>query len=249
MLTRTPFARFLLITLGITGLYLALDQVWLALTPTLSPLANARTEAAWSDEAAEVERRSREADRRAPPGWHVAAYRLGFEVGYCSNLLGSFTMSSPEIQAKAREAMEPRLASIRDLARALGLDEAPLVPVNNADQFGRISERVEADETGVATRVEQVASLRHRHLFLLGMHSGISAALADSLRGETFNPLRAYLGRHATLAGVPLAAWEPVASVPAGATPGERLAAYRAALAALEQTVARLEAYSAIQRP
>ncbi len=35
MLPRTRVKRFLLVTLGITGLYLGLNCVWLALTPSL----------------------------------------------------------------------------------------------------------------------------------------------------------------------------------------------------------------------
>ena len=235
------YLRFLAITLGITGMYLALDQLWLTVTPTVASVMSGSTERRWQNEAADVARASREADRRLPSSSRVVAYRLGVEVGYCSNLLGSFAMSAPEIQARAHEALAPRLSSVRALGKALGLDDPPLVPVANADQFARISERIEADETGLAGRIEAGTSRRHRHLFLLGMHVGVSAALADALRGQTFSPVREYIGHHATLAGVPAAAWSPVASAPAGVNPEERSAAYNAALDALQAAVSTLE--------
>jgi len=234
--------RFLAITLGITAMYMALDRLWLALTPMLAQTFNAGQERKWNDEAAGVARSSRDAERRLPASARLIAYRLGVEVGYCSNVLGSFAMSPPEIQVRAREAMEPRLSSARDLAHALGLEELPLVPVATVEQFGRISERIDADETGLATRLEAVTSRRHRHLFLLGMHVGVSAALADVMQGQMFSPVRTNIGHHATLAGVPAAAWEPVARAPEGATPQDRTAAYRAALAVLEKAVSQLEA-------
>lgn len=236
-----PFLRFLAITLGITGMYMALDQMWLALTPGLASVMSGSVERRWHDEVADVVRSSREADRRLPSSSRLVAYRLGLEVGYCSNLLGSFATSPPEIQARAREALAPRLSTVRALGQSLGLDDPPLVPVANADQFARISERIEADETGLATRVETATSLRHRHLYLLGMHVGVSAALADVLRGQTFGPVREYIGHHATVAGVPASAWEPVAEAPAGANPEERWAAYRAAVDALQAAISTLE--------
>ena len=42
MLPRSGVKRFLLVTLGITGLYLALNALWLALTPSLVALFDAR---------------------------------------------------------------------------------------------------------------------------------------------------------------------------------------------------------------
>ena len=46
------------------------------------------------------------------------------------------------------------------------------------------------------------------------MHVGVAAALADMSGGKMQSPLRQYIGRHATVAGVPAAAWEPAARVP-----------------------------------
>jgi hypothetical protein len=88
--------------------------------------------------------------------------------------------------------------------------------------------------------MERKASLRHRHLLLLGMHLGVAVAFGETLKGQDFSLKRWLIGRHATLAGVPAAAWEPVTRAPDGATGSERLANYMSALAALESTIARL---------
>ncbi len=52
--------------------------------------------------------------------------------------------------------------------------------------------------------------------------------------------LRPRIGRHATLAGVPAAAWEAAATEPAGATPAAQWDAYQAALNALDGAIAQL---------
>ena len=103
-----------------------------------------------------------------------------------------------------------------------------------------MNNRLDSDELGLAGRVEKATSRRHRHLLLLGMHVGVAAALADISGGKLQNPLRQYIGRHATLAGVPPAGWEPAARVGEGATPEQQAAASQAALAALDMAVAEL---------
>ena len=233
--------RFLLVTLGITGLYLGLNALWLAFTPSLAAVFDSRTAAGWDREAVAVAEASREADSRLPAESRLSAYRLGFQVGYCSNLLGSVALSGPEAQTQMRQILAPRIQGAQNLAQTLGVGEASFLPVSNADEFGRVGDRLDADELGLAARLEAVTSQRHRHLLLLGMHVGMAAALADLTGGKLQNPVRNFIGRHATLAGVPAAAWEPAARVPDGATPGEQLEAYRAALTALETAIARLD--------
>ena len=232
--------RFLLVTLGITGLYLGLDLLWLSLTPTLEALFESRTAAAWDREAGEVTSAAREADGRLAPEMRVAAYRLGFHVGYSSNVLGSVALSSPEVQAQVREILAPRLKGIEALGQQLGIGEVTLLPVTNADEFGRVNDRLDADEIGLAARLEKVTSRRHRHLLLLGMHLGVAAALADMSGGTLQNPLRQYIGHHATVARVPPAVWEPAARVHEAATQEQSVKAYQDALAALEAAIGQL---------
>jgi len=232
--------RFLLVTLGITGLYLALNALWLALTPSFAALFDARTASAWTRDAAAVADAARDADGRLPATTRVAAYRLGFQVGYCSNILGSVALSPPEVQSRVREILAPRITAVQDLGHELGVGEVSLLPVSNAEEFGRVNDRLDSDELGLAARVEKAMSRRHRHLLLLGMHVGVAAALTDMSGGKLQNPLRQYIGRHATLAGVPPAGWEPAARVGEGTTPEQQAAAYHAALTALDVAVAEL---------
>ena len=232
--------RFLLVTLGITGLYLGLNAMWVALTPALEAGLESRSASAWEREAADVAAAAREADGRLAPGLRVAAYRLGFHVGYCSNVLGSVALSSPEVQAQVREILAPRLKGIEVLGQELGVGEVSLLPVSNADEFGHVNDRLDADELGLATRLENVTSRRHRHLLLLGMHVGVATALADMSGGKLQNPLRQYIGHHATVARVPPAVWEPAARVHEAGTPAQSAKAYQDALAALEAAIGQL---------
>lgn len=232
--------RFLLVTLGITGLYVGLDALWLTLTPSLAALFDASNAAGWEREAAAVADASRQADGRLPPESRLSAYRLGFHVGYCSNLLGSMALSAPERQEQMRQILAPRIQAIDNLGQELGVGSVALLGVNTVDEFGRLPDRLDADELGLAARLESVTSRRHRHLLLLGMQAGAGAALAQVTGGSLHEQLRPLAGRHATLAGVPAQAWEPVTVAPGGATPDERMAAYQAALNALDAAVSEL---------
>lgn len=241
MSSSSGFARFLLVTLGITGLYLALNAMWMTLAPSLYRLTDARVEAGWQREAAEVAQASRRADGRLPASSRLDAYRLGFQVGYCSNILGSVSMQSPEVQARFKAVLEPRIAGAQGLARTLGVGEVTLLKVTNVDEFAHIPDRLDGDELGLADRLEAVTSRRHRHLLLLGMQVGVGASLVQVTGGRVHEQLRPLAGRHATLVGVPAPAWEPVTVAPLGATPDERLAAYQKALNDLDAAVGRLE--------
>src|SRR5262245_25472220 len=145
--------RFLLITLGITGLYLGLDAFWVALGSSLSRFVDAGA-ANWEREAATVANVSREADSRLPASSRIDAYRLGFQIGYSSNVLGSVALSSPEVQARFKEVLEPRLSGAQDLARTLGVGDVAVLKVTSPDEFGRIPDRLDEDELGLADRLE-----------------------------------------------------------------------------------------------
>ena len=241
MSSTSGVARFLLVTLGITGLYLGLNAFWLGLAPSLSSMTSAGVEANWQREAVTVAEASRQADGRLPASSRIDAYRLGFQIGYSSNVMGSVALASPEMQARFKAVLEPRLTAARDLAQALGVGAVSLLPVTNVGEFGRVPERLDTDELGLANRLEDVTSRRHRHLLLLGMQVGAAAALAQMTGGRLHEQLRPLAGRHATLAGVPAQAWEPVTVAPDGATADERQAAYQKALSDLDAAVGRLE--------
>jgi hypothetical protein len=208
--------------------------------PSLAALFDARAASEWARDAAAVADTARDADNRLPAATRVAAYRLGFHVGYCSNILGSVALSPPETQSRVRGILAARIKATQDLGRELGVGEVSLLPVSNVDEFGHLNDRLDSDELGLAARVEKATSRRHRHLLLLGMHVGVAAALNDMSGGELQQLLRQYIGRHATLAGVPPAAWEPAARAGEGATAEQKAAAYQAALAALDLAVSEL---------
>jgi hypothetical protein len=72
------------------------------------------------------------------------------------------------------------------------------------------------------------------------MHMGVTVAAGESTYGELLEPKWRFIGHHATLAAVPIAAWEPVARPPDGAVAKDRLTTYVASLAQLERAIARL---------
>ena len=239
MSSASGVARFVVITLGITGLYLGLNAFWLTLAPSILRWTGAG-EADWQREATLVARASRVAEEELPPSSRPDAYRLGFQVGYCSNVLGSVALSSAEVQARFKDALEPRLAAAQDLAHKLGVGDVSVLRVTNVAEFGNLPSRLDADELGLAARLEGMTSLRHRHLLLLGMQVGAAAALAQMTGGRLHEQLRPLAGRHATVAGVPAQAWAPVTVEPEGATADERLAAYQKTLNALDAAIAAL---------
>jgi hypothetical protein len=235
------FLRFTAVVLTITALYAGLERAWVSLAPIALSFFDESSRAAWQRERVSVATASGPADGRLGAEWRLSAYLLGFELGYCSNMLGSVAFAAPSKRVEVSEALAPSFTAAQDLARELGVGPAAVLPVATVDDFFRMKDRMEADELGVASRIEAASSRRHRHLFMLGLHVGAAAAVAESTSGEVHNPARDHIGRHATVAGVPAEAWEPVARVPQGADPAARLAAYRAALAALERAVAQLE--------
>jgi hypothetical protein len=73
MSSSSGFARFLLVTLSITGLYLALNAMWMTLAPSIYRLTDARVEAGWQREAAEVAQASRRHQQLVPHSSRLGA--------------------------------------------------------------------------------------------------------------------------------------------------------------------------------
>lgn len=232
-------ARFVLVTLGITAMYVGLQQVWLSLAP-VAELVESRSERRWPQEAAQVAAASREADHRLPAEWRAAAFRLGYHVGYLSQTFGFFAMANEQAREKVRSITAERIKTAEDLAHAMGVAPGAALPMSTVGEFARVEERIEADELGLAARVESQVSRRHRHLLLLGMHLGVTAAAGERTSGEFLTPKRRFIGHHATLAAVPAATWEPVAQAPDGGTAEDRLARYMASIAELDRVIAQL---------
>ena len=231
-------ARFVLVTLAITGLYLLLQQIEMRLADVAAPLVEKGGDADRLQEARRIIAQSAERESRLPAEWRSEVFRLGYQIGFSAERLGSVALSDPARQARSRASLAAGLSAAASAAQNMGVAPADWPPVRNVKEFSELNARIEADETGIAGRIEQKLTLRHRHLFLAGVHVGIThAALTDSA-GELFNTYANLAGRHAALAGLPATVWEPVTRPPQGATPQEKLANFRSALAALDQAAA-----------
>ena len=249
---RTPSAeigRVLAYTLAIALAFIALERLQLALftAPATAALLqrvgllDADPAARLAKEADQVATASRDALQRLPHGHRSAALRLGFELGYISQLVGSYAMSPAEVQAAARQRAAPRLAVARQQAQALGLGEVEPLPVRSLREFTELGARYEADESGLAARVEQQLSPLHRHLLLLGVQVGAEAARVEDSGGRFALPPATPIRRHAVLAGISAAVWQPLIAEPRNETPAQVLQRYRAAVDALAAEVARMD--------
>jgi len=208
---------------------------------------SASADAALAHAAEQVAAQSREALDRVP-GQRLAAFRIGYDLGYASAFIGSYAMSAPAVQAKARVIGAKHLDIAGRLAEPIGLAGLTELPVHNPKEYVALNERFEADENGVAAVIEKRLSLAHRHLYLLGAQLGGEASTVESSGGELTQPPVALIRRHATLAGVDPALWLPLAVQPPGETPAQTLVRYRSGLTALGTDLAARDAGSAPAR-
>lgn len=228
--------RFTLITVALAGTYLLLQHGWMALGGLGADWWQARQNAALVDDAQVLAARSREAEARLPPQRRVDAFRLGQQMGFLAEYLGSHALSDAAARAQAEARAAPLAAQAGTLAEALGVAPAAWPAVSTADEFARLQARFEDDETGLGGRIERVLSPRHREIYLLGVHAGINRAVVQTSGGARFNgPSASFLVRHATLAGLPPAWWEALSRAPEGATPEAR---FISAIEALDAALA-----------
>ena len=159
-------------------------------------------DAALARQAEQVAAESRAALERVP-GQRLAAFRIGYDLGYASSLMGSYAMSAPAVQARARTIAAKHLAfRAASWRERLGIADIAELPVHNPKEYVALNERFEADENGVAAVIEKRLSLAHRHLYLLGAQLGGEASTVESSGGELTQPPVPLIRRHATLAGV-----------------------------------------------
>lgn len=185
------------------------------------------------DEAKSVAVASAAREAVLTPKHSAAAWQLGIRIGYVSQQLGFVKLSDTANLQQAQAALEPMLKEARFFANFLQLD-APVAPMESQTlkEFFNINERIESDESGLATRIEQRVTVRHRHLFLLGMHVGVEMCRLDRKGAEQLPLSSIQIARHATVAGLPRGLWEPLSKAPEGGSLVEVKAAYRAAVAA-----------------
>jgi hypothetical protein len=242
--------RVLAYTLAIALAFIALERAQLALF-TLPGTARLLQRIGWLDadpaaklhnEAEQVSAASRDALQRLPRGHRLATLRLGYALGYTSQLLGGYATSPPAVQAAARQRAEPLKDAARQQAELLGLGEVQALPVRSLREFTELGARYEADENGLAARIEKQLSPLHRHLYLLGVHVGGEMARVDDSGGQFALPPATLIRRHAVLAGIDPAVWQPLLVEPRGEPPAQTVQRYRRSVDALAAEAARADA-------
>jgi hypothetical protein len=202
-------------------------------------LLDGESDARLAEQARAVAEASRPAMQRAPTGHRLDTLRLGYELGYASERIAFFAMASPQARERARALLAPREAAAEALAVGLGVAPVAALPSASLREFNELGARYEADENGLAARVQRQLSPWHRHVYLLGVHIGIESARIEATGGEHSLPPAALLRRHATLAGIEPTLWQALAAAPAGERPEQRQQRYRVAVQALAAALAR----------
>jgi hypothetical protein len=240
--------RVLAYTLAIALAFVALGRLQLALfgSPVTQQLLqrwgwlDTDPAARWREQALAVAEASRIAATRLPASHRLDLVRLGHALGYASQQAGAYALSPPAARDAARARAEPHAALARELADAYGLGDAQPLPATNLREFTELPERYDADENGLAARIESRLSPLHRHLYLLGTLIGGEAARIDDTGGRFSLPPASRIVRHATLAGIEPMLWQPLAAAPQpDETPEQVVQRYRAALEALARALQR----------
>ena len=223
--------------------FVVLEQIELALLDLVGAdtlLASTQSEGADERLAAEADALAARSQARMaslPSGHRSAAFRLGYELGWASEFVGSFAMSDPGIQARAT-------------AQRIGIDDGIVaaLPSRTLTDFARVQERFERDESGIAARVEAQLTPVHRELYLFGVSVGADAAMVESSSGKLAEPSVERIRRHATLAGIESAAWQPLVADSRGVPPDVVVARHRTAVEAILSTLAARDADDAARR-
>ncbi|MEO5845827.1 MAG: hypothetical protein ABIQ33_13405 [Caldimonas sp.] len=204
-----------------------------------------RDDARLAAEAAQLVARASATQAPLPGGHRRATFRLGYEIGYASELIGSYTTSDAAVRAQADKIGAAHVAIAQAQARTLGIGEVSALPMRSAAEFFALAERLERDENGLAARLYARLTPLHRPLYLLGAHVGAESAKVETSGGEFALAPATLIRRHATLAGIAPALWKPLAADARGETPAQVLARYRSALNALDADLARRDAIDA----
>ena len=190
-------------------------------------------------EAKRIAEASATREAQLTPEHQLAAWWLGVHLGYVSQYLSSFGFSDASVRQQARLASTPRMKDAQALADFLGIGPVYALESSTLAQFSDLPERIEADEGSVGARIAARTTLRHEQLYLMGMHVGATLA---SIHGQGWRGGIApseQIARHATLAGVPRAQWEPLTRLPSGATQAEVVKTYEAETRAVHEAILR----------
>lgn len=230
--------RILLATIALAALYVGIQEAWLWSAAQLAYRGWTVNDPArvYAAEAADLAVRTRPLEAALPAGRWADVFQLGLDFGYVSQWLGGYGQQPPDVMFQLARPVASILTRLTNTAVQLGVSPIAPLEMRTAADFSRLSERIEADESGVAQRIEQVNSPRLRHLFLFGAHAGTQRAALESSGDLIPIPKTALIGQHATLAGVPEALWRPLARVESG-TSAERRRAYLEAVEAVQRAL------------
>ena len=242
---RLPFAeiwRVLAYTLAIAVAFILVGRLQLALFSAPGTQhwlqrmgwVQADPAEALRQQSAQIAAASQPALQTLPRGHRMAALRLGYELGYASQLIGVRAMSAPEARALGRQQAAPHATLAAQIAAQWGLGEVQPLGADSLRAFTELGMRYEADENGLAARIEARMSPLHRQLYLLGVQLGGESARIEDSGGRFSLPPETLIARHATLAGIEPGLWRPLAVAPSpDETPAQVVQRYRSALQAL----------------
>jgi hypothetical protein len=231
--------RMLVATIALTLLYIGLQELLLRSAPLLFPGGRMTTvfQRDLEQEASRVAEVSAAREAQLTAEHRVAAWWLGVHLGYLSQYLGSFGSSDTPVRQQAYAASEKRIAAAQDLAALLGIGPVHPLESSTAAQFSGLTARIEADAGGVGARIEERTTPRHKHLYLMGMHVGMTRA---SMQGDGWRRIIVpgqHIARHGALAGFSREQWEPLTRLPRGATQAEVIQSYEAAERVIQQAI------------
>jgi hypothetical protein len=242
--------RMLAATFALALLYVIVSEALLDLG---GPLGGSYLEHIMSskldDETARVADASAAREAGLTPAHRLAAWQLGLVMGYTSRFLSNFAQSPPLLQQRARAAVAPRLAGAQRLADFLQVDAPLVLESGNVYEATTLRTRIESDDFLMSRRIAERLGPRMQHLFLLGMQVGVQVAEFDQVAGMALRdpnelevpvPPRLEIQRHATLAGLSRAQWEPLAEVPAGRRRQMVAQAYRGVVSAMDPAILAL---------
>lgn len=239
-LRRVRAVRFVVATAALIGLYVGFDSAafWLFLQG--SDLRSSHALGLGASQAAidAVERASAPREAVLPPSHRLAVFDFGLRMGIAAAMAGQAT--SPGFTAGQRAAAVREAQDFVDeggLAHTLLGADVRVLQSPDFAEWSRLPQRIEADEDGMAARIESATTLRHRHLYLLGMQIGRTVWSPKGLREILGEPLAEAVGSHAALAGLPKRLWEPLVYVQPVGTATERRARYEAAVEAVRQAL------------
>jgi hypothetical protein len=224
-------------------LYVGLQEAWLLMAGVI---LRQDSTPEWvlagpvQEEARKISEASASREASLTPKHRRAVFQLGYNVGYSAGARGTALMWSDAAKATLNELLVPREQSARDLSGFLGITDLRPLRVNTAAESLRLSDAIEADENGLAARVEAATTPRHRQLYLLGVHTGVVAAqvdIASLLGGQDWPVPPLHIARHATLAGVPRPLWNPLIQVRDGGEPKQVVEAYQRSVLALDEAL------------